>query len=164
MAYSAIRRRGQQTRRRISGFQPRASRGRSCSATSGGCRRGLTYSVASDCIAKPREASRGSMQTHVHSGALFGIDAPLVDVEADATALIALGASRAHRHETTCGSLTVGRDDTQCRPLRDAFLMMSTSTSTSRASMPNRAPECTWVCMLPRDASRGLAMQSLATE
>jgi len=27
------------------------------------------------------------MQTHVHSGALFGIDAPLIDVEADATAL-----------------------------------------------------------------------------
>src|SRR5436189_2388135 len=57
---------------------------------------------------------RADMQTHVHSGALFGIDAPLIDVEADATALIALGASRAHRHETTCASLTVGRDDTQC--------------------------------------------------
>src|SRR5439155_17051053 len=33
---------------------------------------------------------------------------------------VALRGPRAHRRGAVCASLTVGRDDTQCRPLRDA--------------------------------------------
>ena len=67
-----------------------------------------------DCVGSRRCADVRTCRRTCIRVLYFGIDAPLVDVEADATALIALGASRAHRHETTCASLTVGRDDTQC--------------------------------------------------
>ena len=76
------------------------------------------------------------MQTHVHSGALFGIDALLVDVEVD----IIRKASRSGLHCVSSRPTVSDAHVVSCRWAREApsaiNAVASASTSTSGASMP----------------------------